>query len=55
MNICAKRKAGRRKRRAFLLPMVPCASSPVTRVSIAFSLASVQKTKRLHEGKAVSE
>ena len=54
MNICVQRKAGRRKR-AFLLPMVPCASSPVTPVSIAFSLASVRKTKRLHEEKAVSK
>ena len=54
MNICAQRKAGGRKR-AFLLPIVPCASSPVTRLSIRFSLASVRKTKLLHEEKAVSK
>ena len=32
MKICAQRKAGTRKR-ARLLPIVPCASLPVTRVS----------------------
>ena len=35
MKICVQKKAGRRKRASrlfFLLPMVPCASSPVTRV-----------------------
>ena len=32
-KICTQRKAGRVKRHpSFLLPMVPCASSPVTRV-----------------------
>lgn len=54
MNIWAQRKVGGRKR-AFLLPIVPCASSPVTRLSIRFSLASVRKTKLLHEEKAVSK
>ena len=36
MKICVQKKAGRRKRASrlfFLLPIVPYASSPVTRVS----------------------
>ena len=48
-------KEGGGRKRAFLLPIVPCASSPVTRLSIRFSLASVRKTKLLHEEKAVSK
>ena len=38
MKICEQRKAGRRKQALlfFLLPMVPCALSPVTRVSLSF-------------------
>ena len=33
MKMCAQRKAGRRQRARCTLPMVPCGSSPVTRVS----------------------
>ena len=38
MKICEQRKAGRRKQALFffLLPIVPCALSPVTRVSLSF-------------------
>lgn len=51
MKICARRKVGRRKRArsrfSFLLPMVPCATSLVTRVSHAFRPSLCAKTKRL--------
>ena len=53
MKICARRKVGRRKRArsrfSFLLPMVPCATSLVTRVSHALALASVRKRSAWRE------
>ena len=39
LSRCAQRKAGRRKRASpllFHLSLIPCASSPVNRVSLAF-------------------
>ena len=39
LSRCVQRKAGRRKRASplvFHLSLIPCASSPVTRVSLAF-------------------
>ena len=57
MNIWAQRKMGRRKRASliFLFPMVRCASSPVTRVSISplTFVWPVRKTKRLSRGQLV--
>ena len=50
MKMCAQRKAGRRQRARLAspavctLPMVPCGSSPVTRVALA---SAMRKTKRL--------
>ena len=42
-----EKRARRRSASHFLFPIVLCASSSVTRVSLAFSLAFVQKTRRL--------
>ena len=45
MKICAQRKAPP----IFLLPMVPCASSTVTRVSLAFRARLSAKNEALEE------
>ena len=58
-KICAQRKAGKSKQARhasppfFTLPMVPCASSPVTRVLHSPLCETMRKTKRLRTGLAV--
>ena len=51
LSRCVQRKAARRKRASpfvFQLSLIPCASSPVTRVSLAFrALLFCAKTKHL--------
>ena len=52
MKMCAQRKAGRWKRTSplfFLLPMVPCATSPVTRVSRPPLWEKSKRLRRLQE------